>query len=56
MVSFSWTNRDKRQERGRALLQANMYRYLLQTWSVAKNSTLESSELLSKFDKSQVCR
>lgn len=47
---------DKRQERGRTLLLANMYKYLLRTLRVAKNSPLKSSELLFKFEKGQVCR
>lgn len=46
----------KRQERGRTLLQENMYRYLLRTLRIAKKYPLESSELLSKFDNGQVCR
>ncbi|TWW74838.1 28S ribosomal protein S31, mitochondrial [Takifugu flavidus] len=32
-----------------------MYRYLLRTLRIAKKYPLESSELLSKFDKGQVC-
>lgn len=55
MVSFCFTHGGKCQERGRTLLQANMYKYLLRTLRVAKNSPLKSAELF-KFDKGQVCR